>query len=146
VLHVAEQGVEGPIVHRDRPVLLDGRICRHMQAIILAAIKGVAVFVPDVEQVVLACAEIFDADEGVSVGQAARIDRVGVGVGKSRLHGFDQFGRDRHGPVRALIESRKARVETLLQKGSGFLCRLVEYCFGFRIGIEGACPSRCRSI
>src|SRR5262245_28363318 len=92
-----------------------------MRAIILASIEGVAVLIPNVKQII----------------QAARIDRIGVWVGKPRLHSFDKFRRDRHGPVRALIESWKARIEALLQEPSGLLRCLVERRFGFPVGIEG---------
>jgi hypothetical protein len=51
-----------------------------------------------------------DADIGVAVGKAPRIGRVGVGLGKRRLRGFDEFRRRREGPAAAFSAFRVVKV------------------------------------
>src|SRR5499426_3490447 len=57
--HVPDQRMRSPVVGGDRPVLLDRGIRRHAQTIGLAAVVGIAVLVPDRDQVELAGAEAF---------------------------------------------------------------------------------------
>src|SRR5262245_17311591 len=70
-----------------------------MQFVSVRALVALPVLVLEVDHVVLADAQTFDADVSVSIGDAARIDRVFIGISVPGGLSFDGFRQAGQSPV-----------------------------------------------
>jgi hypothetical protein len=65
-----------PVVSGHRPILLHRNVRRHVEAIGLATVESLAIFVSNRDCVELPGPQTLDADKGIAVAEPAAIDRV----------------------------------------------------------------------
>ena len=125
------------VVDGGRPVQLDRRVRRHVEAIRAAAVERFPCLVNDGHQVILAGSEMLGAEVRHGIGNASAVHWVGVRIGEVRHHPFIHTRRGRQCPVGAFVERRRENTLVLeIEPGMRFARGVVKNLLYPGVGVE----------